>query len=132
MQKKSTLLVILCVLFITITTNLNAQTRSTVLLNKATDSTKYEFDTKILPSNSIIPNNNVILNLNVKVNQLNSLQEQMLRIKNDNESYTIGKSSKITNATKNLNIKLNLHDKLPSMANDLILNSKFSEENIQG
>lgn len=131
MKEKSNLLVILCVLFITITTNLNAQTRSTVLLNKATDSTKYEFDTKLLPSNSIIPNNNVILNLNVKVNQLNSFQEQMLSIKNDNENYIIGKSSKITNATKSLNIKLNIHDKLPSMSRNLILNTEFSKENIQ-
>lgn len=135
MQKRSNLLLVLCVFYITVATNVSAQTKSTVLLNKATDSAKYVFDVNQLPSKIIIPKNNVVLSLSVKkdtiLGSLNNSQEQKLSIKKDNESNNIGTSSKITDTTKNLNIKLNLHDKLPSMTSDLILNTEFSKANIQ-
>lgn len=131
MSKKIILLFFLPIIFLLFASNVNAQTRTTVLLNKTSDTTKYVFDVKQLPSNSIIPKDGVLLNMNLKVNTLNDNQEQILTINNDNDPIAIGKSSKITNITKSLNIKLNLHDKLPTMANDLIIKTEFSKVNIQ-
>ena len=129
MQKLNTHLVVLIAFIFAFMANVNAQTRTTVLLNKATSSAPFIFDTTLLPTNLMVSEDNVLLNLNCSSNKLDTKQIQTLNIKRDNKN--IGQSEEINKNTEKLSIPLNLHQELPKLKDQLVFESRFSTQNSQ-